>query len=244
MMRRFDELKGQARAFSDTVDKLIRHPEADVGQQVNESLTRLREIISRNGHGYYMAAAPYVSVLDIGTPYQDEILGDVAIGTKRGRLFALLLKDGEEYWQLDEFTDVELSMWKNQQSGRPVVFRIRGRTDTGGGEIQIEVYPVPDKAYVTEAYFLLEHTPLVADADLFDDPFGWSEWACADAAQKICIKDNDRDRFAMLTQKKAELEAEIARSAPKQQRVRVPRRRNTRAHRLLDNAAGGKPWWR
>jgi hypothetical protein len=238
--RSLTDMRDEVRRFSDTESKTIRHPSATLTQMLNESLTRLREMVSRNGHSYYVNATPYVSAVDIGTPYQDEILGDAAIGAKHGRLFALLLKDGDEYWQLDEFTDAELAFWKSQPQGRPVVFRIRGRTDTGGGEIEIELYPAPDRAYVSEAIFLLEHTPLVADEDLFDDPFAWSEWACADAAQKVCLKDNDRDRFAMLAQKKTEIEAEIERAAPKHQRVRVTRRRDTRSHRIRDNLAGAK----
>lgn len=241
-IRTLEELRDTTRRFSDTEGKLLRHPDASVDADLNASLTRLRELVSRNGHTYYMAAAPFVSAVDPGTPYQDEILGDVAIDVNRGRLYALILKDGEDHWQLDEFTDVELAHWKNQEPGPPIVFRMRGRVVSPGsvGEIEIEVYPVPDKAYVTEAYFLLEHIALEADDDPFDDPFAWAEWACADAAQKLCLKDNDRDRFALNATRKAEIEAEILRMAPKQQRARVPRRRNTRVHRMQDNWIGGR----
>jgi hypothetical protein len=235
-IRTLQELSDQTRRLSDTENKDLRHTVAVVTYELNQSLQRLQEIVSRNGHSYYMVSTVTLGAVlpTVGSPEQIFTPGG------GGRFYSIILNEGQEFWQLDDFPDSERAFWRAQPNGRPQVFRM---IESVVGTVNvIEMYPAPDKAYGVEVWILPEFIPLANPADEFSDHFGWSEWATNDAAQKLCQKDNDRDRFAMCAQKKVELEAEIARMAPKQQRVRVPRRRNTRLHRLADLAAGRKFW--
>lgn len=232
-VRRLDELRAEVRNLSDSEAKLQRHPDADVTFYVNQSLQRLQELVSRNGHGYYLTSSvtgPFV-LPSVGTPRQEFTF---AAG---GRIYVFMLGDGDEFWQLDDLQQTEIAYWRAQQPGRPLVFRLLS-ADQIAPEMVFEVYPAPDKAYTWEMWVLPEFIPLVADADEFSDHFGWSEWATSDAAQKICIKDKDNERFALLAAKKLELEQKISEAAPKQQRLRPVRRRDTRSNRLRDGYAG------
>lgn len=234
--RRLDELRAEVRNLSDSEGKLQRHPNADVTFNVNQSLQRLQELVSRNGHGYYMVSSvtgPFV-LPSVGTPRQEFTLG------AGGRIFTFMLGDGDEFWQLDDLAPADLAYWRAQPAGRPIVFRLI-TTDQVAPLQLFELYPAPDKAYSWEMWVLPEFIPLVNDADEFSDHFGWSEWATSDAAQKICVKDKDQERFAMLAAKKLELEEKIAEMAPKQQRVKPVRRRDTRTARLFD-AQTGRRW--
>lgn len=234
-VRTLQELSDETRELSDTEGKLTRHPVLRVTALVNQSLQRLQELVSRNGHLYYMVSSVTGPVVlpSVGTPQQVFPFGG------SGRFYAVLLSEGEDFWQLDDLSPQELAFWRSQPDGRPVVFRVINSDPITPQQI-IEMYPAPDKAYGFEGWVLPEFSPLVNQSDQFSDHFGWAEWATNDAAQKLCQKDNDRDRFAMCTQKKAELEAEIIRMGSKQSRVRPGRRRNTRIHRMNDRATGRK----
>lgn len=232
------QLSDETRKLSDTENKLSRHPVADVTAVVNQSLQRVQELVSRNGHPYYM-----VTTLTLGAtlPNPGEPMQLFPLGAG-GRFYSIMLNEGDEYWQLDDFPDTERAFWRSQSRGRPTVFRMMRSSVLTATEQIIEMYPIPDKAYGIEVMILPEFVELANPSDEFSDHFGWSEWATNDAAQKLCQKDNDRDRFAMCAAKKTEIEAEIARMAPKQQRLRVPRRRNTRLHRIHDGHTGRKTW--
>lgn len=233
-IRTLQQLSDETRKLADAENKLARHPVADVTAVLNQSLQRLQELVSRNGHPYYMLSTVTLGLVlpSVGSPRQ------VFTSGAGGRFYSIMLKDGDDYWQLDDFTEQERAYWRSQPNGRPLVFRILNDTLLSSPDLTIEMYPAPDQAYGLELSLLPEFIPLVNLTDEFSDHFGWSEWATNDAAQKLCQKDDDKARFAMCADKKREIEAVIREMAPKKQRLRAPRRRNTRVHRLNDRATG------
>lgn len=230
--RRFDDLRADVRRLADIKGATARHPEADLKRMVNESCQRFRELVSDNGHEYYLT--------DSGSNPLTPGTATVNVPVDMIRIYGIEITVDGSVRTLHPFSMAERNDYGGllgggaDAQGVPAYYRVLGSL--------VYFMPTPDAAYLGRIWYLKTHTDLVNDADLFDGIAGWEEWIVWDCVCKVAVRDQDDTLYTMASTERAKYEAEIKTNAPK--RVRAPLYRlDTKGRREGDVNRARRGWW-
>lgn len=225
--RTMTEMVSDLRIAADIVNRVTRHPTTQLERWLNESIQRLREIASDNGHEYYL---------------KQHDTGGITSGAKFAalpddflRMYGVDVIDGETSWSLEEYSLRERNNYGGtfsgvDERGPPSFYRLLGKTATGTENICVFM-PRPDRAYSCFFWYL----PVWADitgVSTFDGVAGWEDWVKWDCCCKVAARDKNDTLYNMAAGERAKLEALIVKTAPRRNRTSGGRRLDTRMARI------------
>lgn len=189
---------------SDTLDMLIRHPDATLMRYLTQSLRALRNILTQSGFSGLLDWSSPAS-LPTAPPITGENFLEVAWPADAVEILGFDVNDGPSttgLWRpLDTMTVGQRRDWYGRE-GRPAAFLIRSvprestppstTLDATAGMIQ--VYPSSTLGLSYRIQYLPAYPELTSSSQVVQGFDGdWVEWAVWDAAIKVLFKDDEMD---------------------------------------------------
>lgn len=226
--RTLTELIADVRSLADIEGAELRHTDARITREINQSIQRFREWVTEEGFGLFLT--PHTTTLGVGatSPYVWRELSLAAVTPSVAHVQALEVTVDGERCDLDKVPFESRNEYA-QTNSRPEAWIQYGST--------IGILPPPQSAYAVTVWYLPVFTDLVAGSDTFDGMVGWEEWlrwnvliALLTRDQYPGLIDNAKERAESLRQEfKVKLRAD---------RPSVTRRRNIRQARELGRVRG------
>lgn len=219
--RRLDDMRSDIRRAADIGNATVRHPNANLTRIINESIQRLREKVSDNGHTYYLKSVT-------GTVAAGASSIDLSGVADFLRAYALDIQVDGAFMPAEEFDLRERNLFgglgaTDPDTGIPLFWMLRAST--------IELMPKADAAYPYKLWYLPTWTDLTADSDTFDGVAGWEDWVKWDGCVEIAVRDKNTLLYELASAERSSREQLITKTAPKRTRLRVGKRKDTRAAR-------------
>ncbi len=234
------QLRADVRTAADIGNALTRWPNATLDRLINESIQELRELVSENGHDYYLkVSASVISAGDDRITMDSDFLRVKGIDIDvNGESVAL------EEFQLSERNAYGGTLVTGAERGTPVAYRLVQGNDIPGNipDVEALLMPVSDRTYPYRVWYLPAWQDLVDDGDLFDGVADWERWVVWDVCCKIGTTDKNVTLFQMASSERDKKRAAIEKKSHR--RAAGPARRlDTRAMRSLDSRRRNPPWW-
>jgi hypothetical protein len=237
------ELEHAIRWQADQERAVLRHSSADIRRVTNNSIQRFREIISDNGHPYFLKS--FSGTLDVGAGRDTNgqvlawgILDTSVVSPEVVRVYGLDVQVNSVTAELDsvEFRQRNFYQYGNYQTSIPVAF-------FGYDEKKIGILPPPDRAYNYTLWYLPVLPQLLADEDEFNPGIpGAEEWVIWDVMHKILNRDNYPRLLASVKLERDELMTDIQMRASSHQRTGPPKRIDTRGRTREKNWFFYRQW--
>lgn len=236
------QLETRIRWQADRVGATARLLTDDVTREVNESIQRLRRIVSDANLPYYIQnkgvtiAAGAAAAVDGVTPnygtidisaYSPAVLSVYGIDVR--------MPNGE-FVALDAVSLGERNDY-GSQPGIPVAFTML--TDS-----TVAVFPPAEASYSAIIRYLPLATALVNSGDTFDGKQGWELWIVWDVLFKLMHRDSTPELIGSIATERDRIETEIRHEASKLQRANPLRRRDTRGDRKRKTQLARWHWYR
>lgn len=233
-------MRSDVRIAADIGNALTRWPDAALNRLINESIQELRELVSENGHDYYLKhVATVVSAGDDRITLNSDFLRVKGIDIDvNGESIAL------EEFQFSERNNYGGTMVTGAERGTPVAYRIVMGADAVGTVADVEalLMPVSDATYPVHIWYLPVWADLTADGHLFDGVAGWEDWVKWDVCCKIGTSDKNVTLYQMADAERGKKQATIGKKSHR--RAPNPARRlDTRAMRNMASSRRNPPWW-
>lgn len=232
--RALSDMRSDVRIAADCVNQTNRHPNSQLTRWINESIQRLREMVTLSGDGYYVKA--YSASVSANDPF---VVSHVSL-TGFIRIIKMVVEvDDRNHTvhpaQLGELEDFGgIAPGNSGMQGPPQYYWVFGdptATSGGGSDLKIAVLPNPDRAYDLTLMVLPTHTDLSADGDVFDGVAGWEDWVRWDVCCKIAVRDKNAELYQMASTERAKVEAIVSSTAHRRQNPGAWRRVDTRGRR-------------
>ena len=220
-VRDFDALVDDIQRLADIRNNDTRHPQADVVRMANESIQRMREIISENGHEYYLTSTS--STIAAGA-------NSISLPSGCLRVYGLdMIDQGRQVsldeWQFAERNDYGGAAGPSATLGRPQAWRAQGDG--------LALIPPADATYTYVLWYLPALTDYAYGSGATVDGFaGWEEWVVWDCCCKIAVRDKNDKLYALASSERAKLEQFMTKTAPRRSR-RASHRLDRRGRRRL-----------
>lgn len=242
--RKISELEDMIRWQADQERAELRHTSAAIRRAANQSIQRFRELISDNGHPYYLTSqsglmTPGNASDDNGQKFAWGLLDTESFDPEPVRIYGLDITVNGVNEELDavEFRERNHYQFGNNENTIPVAF-------FGYDETKIGVLPPPDRAYPYTVWYLPVLPELTEDDDEFNPGVpGAEEWIIWDVMLKILNRDNYPQLIASARAERAELWADILHRARKHQRTGPPKRIDTRGRTRNKRWYFYRHWW-
>jgi hypothetical protein len=227
--RRISELEAMVRWQADQDRAQLRHTSPDLRRAINQSIQRFRELISDNGHPYFLKShsgelVPGTASDDNGQRYAWGVLDTATIEPEVIRIYGLDITVDQVNEELDavEFRERNLYQYRTNSSAPPVAF-------FGYDETKLGILPPPNRAYPFTLWYLPKLPDLLEDDDEFNPGLpGAEEWIVWDVCHKILNRDNYPQLIAACAMERDKLMIDILHRASKHQRTGPPKRLDTR----------------
>jgi hypothetical protein len=237
------QLEEQVRWLADQERAVLRHTQAAVRREINQSIQRYRELVSDEGHTYYLkywegTIPSGATETELGTKLGWGLLEIDAVDPPVTRIFGVdILYDGT-IWELDpvEFRERNLYQFGARESWAiPTAFFVYD-------ENKIGLLPAPQREYKYQLWYLPEADELADDADEFNPGVpGGDQWVVLDVMQKLAMRDNNKQLAIATQREKIQVQSEILKRMTQRQRAGAPKRLDTRNR----SRTKGWPWpWR
>lgn len=222
--RSLTDLIADVRNLADIEGATLRHPDAKVTREINQSIQRFREWVTEEGFALYLT--PYTVNLQTGatSPYvwrevNLSALNPIVAHVKSVECYA----NGESY-DLDKIPFENRNDYA-QQNARPSAWFVYGDTTIG-------ILPPPDSTYAITVWYLPVFTDLVAGTDTFNGFVGWEEWVRWNCLIPLLTRDQYPalidNAVARCEQLKAEFKTSLRTDRPS-----AAKRRDVRGHREM-----------
>ena len=200
-------LLATVRRRSDTQAQLLRHPDADVILDINDSWQQLREKVSEAGSGLYLVPTPIASLtpgmatataLGLAGVATNATFGTAAMPSKCARVFGFdLYVTSTDVRALRPVSFADRTIWTNtlgQALGTPqgfAVLNVGTESTTTVTPGLLALFPAPDKAYQYVLWYVPSWTNITNTTYVFDGIAGWDEWVAWDVTLKVRSRDGD-----------------------------------------------------
>lgn len=242
--RKISELEDMVRWQSDTQDADLRHSSADLRRAINQSIQRFRELISDNGHPYYLTShsgrlTKGAAEDDNGQKFAWGILDTSSFSPELVRLYGFDITVNSVTEELDavEFKERNHFQFGNNETTIPVAF-------FGYNETKIGILPAPDRDYPYTIWYLPLLEELTEDNDEFNPGIpGAEEWIVWDVMFKLLNRDNYPRLLQSVILERDKLLVDILHRARKHQRTGPPKRIDTRGRTANKRLYFYRHWW-
>jgi hypothetical protein len=194
-------LVARVRQRADIVNATLRHTDAEIQDNIQESATELYDlIVEAYGADYYIASTTLVTVANIKV---------VSLPTDFYKIVGLDVTYNGKNYALSQFEFANRNKYGDLTWGAPECLpRYRIWQD------HLYLAPTPKSVYSLLLHYVKRMQALTdtAPAVYFDGINGWEEYIVLDSAIKALLKD-DLDPSALMA-RKAEISARIVRMAP------------------------------
>lgn len=165
--RSLTNLIADVRNLADVEGATLRHTDASIIREINQSIQRFREWVTEEGYSLYLQ--PYSTVLVVGptSPYAWRELDLGALNPLMAHVQAIECTVNQEIYDLDKVPFESRNEYL-QLSGVPAAFIQYG--------YKVGILPPPQSAYAITVWYLPIFTDLAAGGDTFDGLAGWEEW--------------------------------------------------------------------
>lgn len=183
--RSLDEMIADLRNLADIEGATLRHPNAKLTREINQSIARFREWVTEEGFAVYLT--PYTVELTVGatSPYVWREVDLSVVNPPLSHVQAVeCIVQGEQF-DLNKIPFESRNEYA-QQVGVPAAW-------IQYGEI-IGIVPPPQSAYVITVWYLPVYADLVDGSDTFDGMAGWEEWVRWNSLIPLLT----RDKYAQL----------------------------------------------
>ena len=221
--RTLTELIADVRNLADIEGATLRHTDARITREINQSIQRFREWVTEEGFGLFLT--PYTVNLTVGatSPYVWREVDLSALNPTVAHVQAVECIVNSQAYDLDKIPFESRNEY-HQNNSEPAAWIQYGDS--------IGILPPPQSDYAITVWYLPVFTDLVAGSDTFDGMVGWEEWlrwnvliALLTRDQYAGLIDNAKERAESLRQEfKTKLRAD---------RPSITRRRQVR---------GGREW--
>jgi len=221
----------------------LRHTSVAIRRAANQSIQRFREIISLNGHPYFLKShkANMVPGLRVDPDSGEEeawgIVDTSSFDPPLVRIIGVDVKINKYQQPLNavEFGDRNDYQSITNESRFPIAF-------FGYDEDKIGILPAPSSDYPFTVWYIPQLAELTDDDDEFNPGLpGAEEWIVFDVMSKLLTRDNYPAQFRMVEKTKKDLMDRIIFDASAHQRANPPMRKDTRGRRR--NALSSWYFW-
>jgi hypothetical protein len=220
--RSLDDLIADLRYLADVEGAELRHSDAKLTREINQSIQRFREWVTEEGFGLYLT--PYTVNLTTGatSPYVWREVDLSALNPAVAHVQAVeCIADGQAY-DLDKVPFESRNDYL-QQNGVPAAWIQYGDV--------IGILPPPQSEFPITVWYLGVFVDLVAGSDTFDGMVGWEEWVRWNSLIPLLTRDQYPglidNAVARCEQLKAEFKTKLRGDRPS-----VARRRDVRGGRV------------
>lgn len=235
-----DQLRSRIRWQADVSGLTLRHTNADLTTEINQSVQRFREMISDNGFQYYLRTATGTLPVGKTAPYPFGVLDLSAVSPNVVRVFGIDVTVNSTTHSLDAVDFAERTRYQypdGPTGGVPVAFTMW--TDTN-----VAILPPSQTAYPYVLWYLPVQTNLVADADTFDGKVGWEDWIVWDGFHKLIHRDTYPALFASVATERANIQQDILKRSRHLQRQGPAVKRDTRGDKRSKMLLARRTWLR
>lgn len=227
--RTLTELIADIRNLADVEGATLRHTDARITREINQSIQRFREWVTEEGYPLYLT--PYAVSLTVGatSPYVWREVDLSALTPPVAHVKAVECTIDNVRFDLDK-VPFESRNEYSQVNGEPAAWIQYGDV--------IGILPPPQSTYSITIWTLRVFADLVAGSDTFNGFVGWEEWVRWNSIVALFT----RDQYPMLIDnalgRLAELRAEFM------ARLRADRPSVTRRRDVAGNRRSARGRWR
>ncbi len=235
------QMRTRVRKLADCVGDTTtgRHTNTEINTMINESWQAMRELVSDNGHQFYLKPAIATMTAGATSPYP---FGTISMPSDCVRVFGLDVQASAA--DVRSLTPISFSERNEfvgtygQTTGVPCsfyIFSVGVESTTSVTPGTIAIFPPPAAGYQYTLWYLPSWTDITTDAWVFDGVAGWDDWVSWDCVLKLAATDNDMAATAQLAlQMKADAESRLMKGSDSMQRVGPIRRIDTSGMRNRD----------
>ena len=234
------QLRALVRWQADISGLTLRHTDADLTTEINQSIQRFREMVSDNGFQYYLTTSTGTLPVGQTAPYPFGVLDLAAVSPNVVRVHGLDVTVNSQTHSLDAVDFAERTRYQypdGPSGGVPVAFTMW--TDT-----KVAILPPSQSAYSYVLWYLPVSTDLSADADTFDGKAGWETWIVWDVFHKLIHRDTYPQLFASVATERANIQADILKRSRHLQRQGPMVKRDTRGDKRSKLLLARRTWLR
>lgn len=205
--RQLVDLRGDVRWRCDQEGATLRHTDAKLTRELNQSIQRFRLKISRDaGLSYYLTKS--TGTTPTGAVSANEPWTSLTHGiTDLVWIRSLSITANGQASPLEQVAHDAL--YEFQNGGRAGV----PRAFTSSDLTTLFLLPASDGAYPYVLFYLPKGTDLSADSDTFDGIAGWEDWPVLDVCTKVLMRDEHPEQVATFEAYKDQIWADIERHA-------------------------------
>lgn len=184
-----------------------RYTPTQLNRFINQASQRFRERLSAEGVQHYLTSTTGTTGTGATSPHPYYLLDLSAVNPSVVRVFGLDIT-----FQGITTTLNHIPFADRDQYGGP---NAKGIPDAWSNmnTAKLAVFPPPSQAITYVAYYLPVLADLTSDSDTFDGVSGWEDWIVWDVVCKLIVRDQYAQAFALATQTRNEVWADILRSA-------------------------------
>lgn len=165
--RSLTDLIADIRSLADIEGATLRHTDARITREINQSIQRFREWVTEEGFGLYLTPTTVSLTVGATPPYVWREVDLSALTPALAHVQAVeCIANGQAY-DLDKIPFESRNEYL-QKNAQPAAWIQYGS--------KIGILPPPDIAYPVTVWYLGVFVDLVLGTDTFDGMVGWEEW--------------------------------------------------------------------
>jgi hypothetical protein len=235
--RTLAQLRAEVRYLGDAEGLTARHPDADLTRRINAAVRAYRALMTASGLPYFIETTSSATLT--GTLVSGEQYSEVPFPSTAEQILGVDVSSGVS---IDDWYSLSPITWQARRNARwygtgaPRYFAIRRVPQADPSDLDavlagvLALFPGATQGAYRVSY-LPSYVDMAADADLFVALPEACDWVVWSVVQDLAARDDDqRETYAVASQKKAEAEFRLLGSAGRVQSAGplLPRRRGRR----------------
>ena len=185
------QLRTDIRWQSDQVGASLRHTDTQLSRAINQSIQRFRARLSNEGSFNYLEPATGTLTVGATSPYSFRVLDLSAVSPSVVRTYgADITVDGVVHSLLHVPFAARNDYGGPNNTAVPIAW---AHYQTR----KIAILPAPDGAYAYVVWYLPVLADLSVDGDTFDGVAGWEDYIVWDVVQRLIVRDQFPQAYAM-----------------------------------------------
>jgi hypothetical protein len=186
-----------------------RYTPTQLNRYINQSIQRFREKLSSEGVQHYLASTTGTLSTGATSPYPFLVLDLTAAPPNIVRVFGVDITQNSVVTTLSQIPFADRDNYGGPSNrGTPTAW-------SNMNTAKLAIFPPPSQALTYVVWYLPVLADLSADGDTFDGIAGWEDYIVWDVVVKLIVRDQYANAYALATQTRNEIWADILRNATK-----------------------------